>query len=70
MPPMPQPQPPETVEIVNCQVGKAELPGGAMALVFTIPGIRRYSFVLDDTGRKMVAQLCGLTIVGKIDGRP
>jgi hypothetical protein len=47
-----------------------EWAGGAMALVFTIPGIRRYSFILDADGRRLVASLCGLTIIGAVDDVP
>ena len=49
---------PETIEVGNCAVGKMELPNGAMALVFTIPGIKRYVFPLDVNGRRSVGNMC------------
>lgn len=60
-------QVPEVVEVANCTVTKQELPGGGMKLVFLIPGIKGYSFTLDGNGRKYVAQLCGLQVVGDVN---
>ena len=49
---------PESIQVDQCLVGAVELPNGGMALLFTIPGIRRYAFPLDADARKVVAQLC------------
>ena len=51
--------PPETTQIDSCLVSAVELPNGGMALMFTIPSIKRYTFILDHNGRQTVAQLCG-----------
>lgn len=48
----------ETVEVTGCQIGAIELPNGGLALLFEIPGIRRYSFPLDQNARKVLARLC------------
>jgi hypothetical protein len=65
-------QVPESVQIDQCIVGSVELPNGVMGLIFTLPGIRRYTFILDAGGRRAVAQLCmgGLQIAGTADMPP
>ena len=37
--------PPETTQIDSCLVSAVELPNGGMALMFTIPSIKRYTFI-------------------------
>ena len=61
---------PVAEQIGQCAVNKVELPDGGMALIFTIPGIRSYHFLLDANGRRIVAQLCGLTITSDMPGGP
>lgn len=49
--------PPETIEVTNCQVSGMEAPGGMMVLLFSTP-FRRYAFPLDQQGRQVIANLC------------
>ena len=62
------PNVPECVQIANCGVTKVELRDGTMLLSFIIPGIKRFDFLLDRTGRKAVAALCSnIQIAGPED---